>query len=94
MLDGGTGDFTQQYADELDSLARSAQAQRSTAEATVLEVEMNDIDASTATVFVAADTEVTSKVTDGKARTVPWRIQLDMVKEGERWLTSGLQFVG
>ena len=94
VLDGGTGDFKQQYADELDSLARSAQAQRSTAEATVLEVGMNDIDASTATVFVAADTEVTSKVTDGKARTVPWRIQLDMVKEGERWLTSGLQFVG
>lgn len=94
VLDGGTGDFKQQYADELDSLARSAQAQRSTAEATVLEVGMNDIDASTATVFVAADTEVTSKVTDGKARTVPWRIQLDMVKEGERWLTFGLQFVG
>jgi len=94
VLDGATGDFKQQYAEELDSLIRSAQAQQSTAEATVLEVGISDIDASVATVFVAADTVVTSKATDGTSRTVPWRIQLDMVKEDDRWLTSGLQFVG
>jgi len=94
VLDGATGDFKQQYADELDSLKQSAEDQQSTAVATVLEVGISDIDSTTATVFVAANTEVTSKSTDGEARTVPWRIQLDMVKEGGRWLTSGLQFVG
>lgn len=94
VLDGATGEFKQQYAEELASLRRSARAQESTAEATVLEVGISDITASTATVFVAADTEVTSKATDGTSRTVPWRIQLDMVKEGDRWLTAGLQFVG
>ncbi len=94
VLDGATGDFEQQYADELDSLKKSAKDQRSRAVASVLEVAISDIDSTTAKVFVAADTEVTSKSTDGEARTVPWRIQLDMVKEGGRWLTSGLQFVG
>ena len=94
VLDGATGDFKQQYADELDSLKKSAREQQTTAEATVLEVGISDIDASAATVFVAANTDVTSQATDGKSRTVPWRIQLDMVKEGGRWLTSGLQFVG
>ena len=94
VLDGATGDFKQQYADELDSLKKSAEDQQSTAVATVLEVGISDIDSTTAKVFVAANTEVTSKSTDGRARIVPWRIQLDMVREGGRWLTSGLQFVG
>lgn len=94
VLDGATGDFREQYGDELTSLKQSARDQESTAVASVLEVGISDIDATTARVFVAANTEVTSRSTDGEARTVPWRIQLDMVKEGERWLTSGLQFVG
>jgi Mce-associated membrane protein len=94
VLDGATGAFKEQYAAELDSLKQSAEDQRSTAVATVLEVGISDIDSTTAKVFVAANTEVTSRSTDGEARTVPWRIQLDMVKEDGRWLTSGLQFVG
>lgn len=94
VLDGATGDFEQQYADGLDSLKQSARDQESTAVATVLEVGISDIDATTAKVFVAANTDVTSKSTDGEARTVPWRIRLDMVKEDGRWLTSGLEFVG
>ena len=94
VLDGATGDFKRQYADELDNLTRSARDQQSTAEATVLEVGISDVDASIATVLVAANPEVTSRATDGQSRTVPWRIRLDMVKEGGRWLTSGLQFVG
>lgn len=94
VLEGATGEFKEQYAEELASLIRSARAQQSSAEATVLEVGIADVDASTATVSVAADTKVTSKATQGKSRTVPWRIQLDMVYEGGRWLTAGLQFVG
>ena len=94
VLDGATGDFKEQYAGELARLRQSARNQQSTALATVLQVGISDIDATTATVSVAANTEVTSKSTDGEARTVPWRIQLDMVKEGGRWLTSGLRFVG
>ena len=64
------------------------------AEATVLEVGISDIDANAATVLVAADTAVTSKATSGRSRTVPWLIKLDMVNEDGRWLTAGLQFVG
>ncbi|QIK76715.1 hypothetical protein [Nocardioides piscis] len=94
VLEGATGEFKEQYAEELDALAKSARDQESSAEATVLEVGIGDISPTAATVYVAANTEVTSKSTGGKPRTVPWRIQLTMAKEGERWLTSGLQFVG
>lgn len=94
VLEGATGDFKQQYADQLDDLKQSARDQESTAIATVLQVGISDIDDTTAKVFVAANTEVTSTSTDGEARTVPWRIELDLVREGERWLTSGLRFVG
>lgn len=94
VLDGATGAFKQQYAEELDSLVRSARAQESTARSSVLQVGISDLEDGAATVFVAADTEVTSNATDGDSRTVPWRIRLDMVEEDGRWLTSGLQFVG
>lgn len=94
VLDGATGDFKEQYAAELDSLKQSARDQQSTAVADVLEVGISDIDATTAKVFVAANTEVTSKSTKGEPKTVPWRIQLDLEQVGGRWLTSGLQFVG
>lgn len=94
VLEGATGDFKNQYADELESLKRSARDQESSAEASVLEVGISEISDDAATVYVAANTEVTSVSTKGEPRTVPWRIQLTMAKEGERWLTSGLQFVG
>ncbi|PUA80059.1 hypothetical protein C7S10_16030 [Nocardioides currus] len=94
VLDGATGDFEEQYAAQLDSLKQSARAQESTAVATVLEVGISEIDRASATVLVAADTEVTSKSTAGEPRTVPWRIQLQLVEQDGRWLTSGLRFVG
>ena len=94
VLEGATGEFKKQYEAELDNLKASAADQESVASAEVLEVGISDISATAATVFVAANTEVVSKATQGKPRTVPWRIQLDMVQEGGRWLTSGLQFVG
>ncbi len=94
VLDGATGTFKQQYSTELKSLKKSARDQKSTAQASVLEVGISDIEAGRATVLVAANTDVTSQATEGQSRTVPWRIQLDMVKEGGRWLTSGLRFVG
>ncbi len=94
VLDGSTGDFKEQYAAEVDNIKESAREQESTAVPSVLEVGISDVDTSTATVFVAANTQVTSKATKGETKTVPWRIQLDMEKVDGRWLTSGLQFVG
>lgn len=94
VLDGATGDFKEQYAAQLDSLKENARKQESSAVATVLEVGISSIDASSATVLVAANTEVTSRSTDGQPETVPWRIQLELVEQDGRWLTSGLRFVG
>jgi len=93
VLDGATGEFKKQYAAQVDAIKAQAEEQQSSADATILEVGISTLTPESATVFVAANTDVTSKATKGEPRTVPWRIQLDLVKEGERWLTAGLQFV-
>lgn len=94
VLAGATGDFKKQYAEQLDQLRESAEQQQSVAEAEILEVGISDLTETRSSVFVAVNTEVTSKDTKGKPRTVPWRIQMTLVHEDGRWLTSDLQFVG
>lgn len=93
VLDGATGEFKKQYAAQLETIKAQAEEQQSSADATILKVGISTLTPESATVFVAANTDITSHATNGKVRTVPWRIQLDLVKEGERWLTAGLQFV-
>lgn len=93
VLDGATGEFKKQFAAQVDSIKAQTEEQQSVAEATILKVGISTLTPEAATVFVAANTDITSKATKGESRTVPWRIQLDLVKEGERWLTAGLQFV-
>jgi Mce-associated membrane protein len=93
VLDGATGEFKEQFAAQVDSIKAQTEEQQSTAGATILKVGISTLTPESATVFVAANTDITSKATEGESRTVPWRIQLDLVKEGERWLTAGLQFV-
>ena len=44
--------------------------------------------------FVAADSRCTNKTTKGKAQPRYYRLKLTMVREGDKWLTSDLQFVG
>ncbi|UUZ59327.1 hypothetical protein [Nocardioides sp. B-3] len=79
-LDGATGDFKEQYAAEVDNIKESAREQESTAVPSVLEVGISAVDTSTATVFVAANTRVTSKATKGETKTVP---RADPARHGE-----------
>ena len=60
----------------------------------VLTSAISDIDDSDAVVFVAADSQVTNKSTKGKAQPRYYRLKLTMVRKGDTWLTSNLQFVG
>ena len=94
VLDGATGSFRKQYQASLKSLKESAATQESFSKGRVNEVGLSEVDADSASVFVAAASEVRNKGTEGKAENRSWRIKLTMTKEGDRWLVSQLEFVG
>ncbi|RYB90544.1 hypothetical protein EUA93_20615 [Nocardioides oleivorans] len=93
VLDGATGDFAQQYADQRATLERQARRSEATSVGEVVSLGVGDLDETTATVLVAANTSVTNRLTDGEAQTRYYRMQLDLVLEDGRWLTSNLEFV-
>ena len=94
VLDGATGDFEKQYRASLKSLKESAASQESFAQGRVDEVGLSEVDADSASVFVAAASQVRNKGTKGEVEDRAWRIKLTMVKEDSRWLVSQLEFVG
>jgi Mce-associated membrane protein len=94
VLDGATGSFKKQYQSSLKALKESAASQESFSKGRVNEVGLSEVDADSASVFVAAGSEVRNKGTKGKAENRSWRIKLTMAKKGDRWLVSNLEFVG
>ena len=94
VLDGATGDFEKQYRASLKSLKESAASQESFAKGRVAEVGLSEVDADSASVFVAAGSQVRNKGTKGEVEDRAWRIKLTMAKEDSRWLVSQLEFVG
>ena len=94
VLDGATGEFKKQYQAALKSLKESATSQESFAKGQVDQVGLGEVDADSATVFVAAGSKVRNKSTKGDTEDRSWRIRLTMAKEDSRWLVSKLEFVG
>ena len=76
------------------SLTDAAVSQESVSTGNVEEVGLGDVDADSASVFVAAGSTVKNKGTKGEVEDRNWRMKLTMVKEGDRWLVSKLEFVG
>lgn len=94
MLEGTTEDFRRQFARQLRTISAQAERRQSSADVRLLRVGLSSWTGRTATALVAADTDVTS-TTRGTSvrRTVPWRVEVDLVRRGDLWLTDGLRFV-
>ncbi|MEO6472917.1 MAG: hypothetical protein ABIR57_13100, partial [Aeromicrobium sp.] len=69
-------------------------SQKSVSKGHIDEIGLSEVDADSASVFVAAGSKVQNKGTKGEFEDRSWRIKLTMVKEGSRWLVSQLEFVG
>lgn len=93
MLATTTDDFRRQFADQLDTIRSETLRRQSSADVTILRAGLSASSAASAVVLVAADTEVTSRVGGVRTREVLWRIRVDLVRDGDRWLTDGLRFV-
>jgi Mce-associated membrane protein len=94
VLSGATGPFKEQYAGARSNLKTSAARSQAVSSGKVLSVGISDVDKDKAVVFVAANSQVTNKSTKGKAVPRYYRLKLTMVREGDTWRTSDLQFVG
>ena len=93
VLKGATGDFKDQFSAQTAELTKLVAANRSVSQGQVLEAGITRSDERTARVLVVADSKVTnSAAPGGQART--YRLQLDLVLEHGRWLTSDVEFVG
>ncbi|MGW2558632.1 hypothetical protein ACWCXB_05160 [Streptomyces sp. NPDC001514] len=93
VLKGATGDFKKQFAAQTAELTKLVAANKSVSQGQVLEAGITRADERTARVLVVADSKVTNiAAPEGQART--YRLQLDLVLENGRWLTSGVEFVG
>ncbi|MEU2157658.1 hypothetical protein ABZ532_22060 [Streptomyces sp. NPDC019396] len=93
VLRGATGDFKKEFAAQTGELTKLVAANRSVSQGQVLEAGITRAEEKSARVLVVADSKVTNTAApEGQART--YRLQLDLVLEGGRWLTSDVEFVG
>lgn len=93
VLKGATGDFKKQFTAQTKQLTKLVTANKSVSEGHVLEAGIAKAGDTSAQVLVVADGKVTNVAApQGQARN--YRLQLDLVLEGGRWLTSNVEFVG
>ncbi len=92
VLDGATGEFREQYASQSRRLTREATRTRATSAGEVVSLGVADLGEDAATVLVAANSTVTNTSTD-EPEVKYYRLELGLVREDGRWLTSTLRFV-
>lgn len=93
VLEGATGEFAEQYAAQRDTLTSEAVRTEATSTPEVVALGVGDQDDDAATVLVAANSTVTNASTSGEGEVRYYRLRLELVREGGRWLTSDLRFV-
>ncbi len=93
VLAGATGDFKEQYASQRDTLTKEAVRNRSTSTAEVVALGVGDLDDDSAVVLLAANSTVANKLTGREGQVRYFRLRLDLVRQGDRWLTRDLRFV-
>ncbi|MDH2390897.1 hypothetical protein QCN29_19295 [Streptomyces sp. HNM0663] len=93
VLSGATGDFKKQFSAQTEQLTKLVAENQSVSEGRILDAGIVRADERSARVLVAADSKVANVATpEGAARN--YRLQLDLVLEDGRWLTSDVAFVG
>ena len=93
VLDGAAGDFRQQFRAGTDDLSALVTKNKAVSRGEVLDAGIVSDDADSARVLVVADSTVTNAAQQ-QPQQRHYRMQLDLVRSGGRWLVSDLQFVG
>lgn len=93
VLAGATGDFAGQYASQRETLTSEVIRTKATSTGEVVALGVGSLDDDSADVLVAANSTVTNSRTGGVGQVRYYRLRLVLVREGDRWLTSNLEFV-
>jgi Mce-associated membrane protein len=93
VLGGATGDFRKQFRSGTKDLSTLVTQNKAVSRGEVLDAGLVSSDDDSARVLVVADSTVTNAA-DPKPQKRHYRMQLDLVRHGDRWLVSDLQFVG
>jgi Mce-associated membrane protein len=93
VLAAAAGDFKTSYQAGAARLKAVVLRNRSVAAGSVLEAGIVSAGRDAARVLVVGDTTVTA-ATARQPQVRPFRMQLQLVRRGERWLASDLRFVG
>ena len=93
VMAGATGAFKEQYSKSTEDVIRILEENKSVMEGEVLWAGVVGIDPDSATVIVATTGTVANNQTDNKPVARNFRLQMELVLEEGRWLTSDLQFV-
>ncbi len=92
VLEGASGTFREEFEAQSTTLRSVLQENQVAAEGTVLDAGLARFSEDAATALVVIDSVVRNRsVPDGQTRT--YRMQLELERVGDRWLTSSLQFV-
>ncbi len=93
VLDGATGEFEEDFARRSDNLREVLTTNEVVSEGKVLEAALVRSDEDTATALVVVDATVrNAQNPQGGVNT--YRMKLELERQGDRWLTSLLEFVG
>ena len=93
VLANATGPFKQQFSETATSLKQQVTQNQASSQGEVLEAGIVSMDSDSGQLLVVIDAAVANKAApNGQLRHL--RVKLDMVREGDRWLTADLQFVG
>jgi Mce-associated membrane protein len=93
VMVGATGDFRDQYAQATDALITLLQDNKSIRTGEVIWAGVVAQDPDSATVILATTGTVQNNQTGANPKAENYRIQMDLVSEKGKWLTSDLQFV-
>jgi Mce-associated membrane protein len=93
VLAGATGDFKKQYESQREKLTSEAIRTEATSTAEVVALGVGELDDDSAVVLLAANSTVANKRTGDEGQVRYYRLRLDLVRKGDRWLTSDVRFV-
>jgi Mce-associated membrane protein len=93
VMAGATGDFKDQYAKATDALVKLLTDNKSVRTGEVLWTGVVAQDLDSATVIIATTGTVANNQTGNQPKAENYRLQLQLVLEKGKWLTSDLQFV-
>jgi Mce-associated membrane protein len=93
VVAGATGDFKQQFSDQLKALHDLVTANKAVSAGQVLQAGIVTADEHSARVLVVADSKVVNTAAPG-GQVRNYRLQMDLVDQAGRWLASSIEFVG